>query len=335
MTSVDIRLLIDAIVRQTTVLIAQIATSGGARAPLAHVANQVFVDLAKSLHAVGVSRRVGADMFGLALRTYQRKLRRGEESKTFQGRSLWQEILSTLSPAEGSRSFTQTELLSRFSSDDPEIVKAILNDLAESGLAFRTGSGVSVRFRGVEKNDVDPSEAPDARADLVLALVFREGPLDREDLQARLGLDAELLDTVLDDLLKAGSLTLSAGAYSAPNLVFPIDEGRGWEAAVFDHYASVVRTICARLGEHESPAGSQTGGSTYTHEVWPGHPYEEEVLNTLKEFRNRNTALREKVQRWNESHPGPANATRVTCYAGQHAVEVPWSPKTEHQGDES
>jgi hypothetical protein len=47
--------LIDAIVRQTTVLINQLATAGGVRAPLAHVASQVFLDLAKDLEAQGVS----------------------------------------------------------------------------------------------------------------------------------------------------------------------------------------------------------------------------------------------------------------------------------------
>ena len=38
-----VKLVIDSIVRQTTVLIAQIATTAGVRAPLAHVANQVFL----------------------------------------------------------------------------------------------------------------------------------------------------------------------------------------------------------------------------------------------------------------------------------------------------
>jgi hypothetical protein len=33
------------------------------RAPLAHVANQVFLDLANELEAQGVSRKVSADMF--------------------------------------------------------------------------------------------------------------------------------------------------------------------------------------------------------------------------------------------------------------------------------
>ena len=38
----NVQLLIDSIVRQTTVLVAQLATAGGVRAPLASVANQVF-----------------------------------------------------------------------------------------------------------------------------------------------------------------------------------------------------------------------------------------------------------------------------------------------------
>jgi hypothetical protein len=42
--------LIDAIVRQTTVLIAQLATAGGARTPLADIADQVFIDIACELH---------------------------------------------------------------------------------------------------------------------------------------------------------------------------------------------------------------------------------------------------------------------------------------------
>jgi hypothetical protein len=41
---VNTKLLIDAIVHQTTVLIAQLSTASGIRAPLAHVADQVFFE---------------------------------------------------------------------------------------------------------------------------------------------------------------------------------------------------------------------------------------------------------------------------------------------------
>lgn len=51
--TVNTKLLIDAIVRQTTVLIAQLSTAAGIRAPLAHVADQVFVELSRELEAQG------------------------------------------------------------------------------------------------------------------------------------------------------------------------------------------------------------------------------------------------------------------------------------------
>src|SRR5262245_46477549 len=78
--SMDTRMLIDAIVQQTTALIAQLSTAAGIRAPLAHVADQVFVDLAREIERQGVGRKVVADMFGLALRSYQRKVQRLTES---------------------------------------------------------------------------------------------------------------------------------------------------------------------------------------------------------------------------------------------------------------
>jgi hypothetical protein len=49
--------LIDAVVRQTTVLIAALATAAGHRAPLAGVANQVFADLVKELKQQGLVTR--------------------------------------------------------------------------------------------------------------------------------------------------------------------------------------------------------------------------------------------------------------------------------------
>jgi hypothetical protein len=60
----NVRLLIDGIVRQTTVLIAQLSTTAGVRAPPAKMADQVFIDLAREIEAQGVARKVAADMFG-------------------------------------------------------------------------------------------------------------------------------------------------------------------------------------------------------------------------------------------------------------------------------
>src|SRR5687768_4166952 len=87
-----VKLVIDAIVRQTTVLIAQLATAAGTRAPLAQIANQTFLSLTQELERQGLAQKVIADMFGLALRSYQQKVQRIEESATDSGRTLWQAL---------------------------------------------------------------------------------------------------------------------------------------------------------------------------------------------------------------------------------------------------
>src|SRR5690242_15481271 len=99
----NLRLLIDGLVRQTTVLIAQLSTSEGARSPLAHVADQVFFELARELEAQGVRQRVAADMFGIALRTYQKKMQRLAESQSARDRTLWEAVLSFVGEGEVTR----------------------------------------------------------------------------------------------------------------------------------------------------------------------------------------------------------------------------------------
>src|SRR5512140_3413807 len=116
-------LLIQAIVRQTTVLIAQLATSRGSRAPLAQVANQVFLDLVSELERQGVSRKVSADMFGLGLRTYQRKIQRLTESSTDRGRSLWEAILDYVC---AEKMVTRSSIQMRFARDDEVQVRGVL-----------------------------------------------------------------------------------------------------------------------------------------------------------------------------------------------------------------
>ena len=143
----NVNLLIDSIVRQTTVLIAQLATARHVRAPLAHVANQVFLDLAEELSRQGVSRKVSADMFGLALRTYLRKIQRLGEGSTEQGRSIWQAVLEKL---QDGGVMTRGEICAHFRHDDSEVVASVLHDLTEGGLVFRAGADNRVERVNVE-----------------------------------------------------------------------------------------------------------------------------------------------------------------------------------------
>src|SRR5215471_3120635 len=127
----DAKLLIDAIVRQTTVLLAQLSTAAGIRAPLAHVADEVFVSLAREIEAQGVGRKVAADMFGLALRTYQKKIQRLAESATQHEMTLWEAVLDYVTK-KGSAS--RRALLDAFSRDMEREVVGVLTDLVSGGL---------------------------------------------------------------------------------------------------------------------------------------------------------------------------------------------------------
>ena len=58
------QVLIDAIVRHTMVLIAQLSTADGSRSPLSHVADEVFIALVRELEHKVLGKKVIADMFG-------------------------------------------------------------------------------------------------------------------------------------------------------------------------------------------------------------------------------------------------------------------------------
>jgi hypothetical protein len=323
---VNIQVLIDSIVRQTTILIAQLATAGGARAPLAHVANQVFLDLVRELDEQGVSRKVGADMFGLALRSYQRKIQRLTESDTDRGRSLWEAVLAHL---EERKIATRNEIFARFHRDDDQLVRSVLHDLTESGLIFASGSGDGTVYRVATKEDlshVRASETNDSGAALdamLWAVIYREGPLTRDEIVRDIPVAADVLDLALGRLRDADRVTCDdAGAYRCHEFLVPYGAPSGWEAAVFDHFQSVVRTICCRLRLDQTPRlRDVVGGSTYTFVVWDGHPLDEEAQRCLARNREYADDLRARIDGHNTEHGIPAKHRKVIAYAGQCLVD--------------
>jgi hypothetical protein len=171
------RTLIDAIVRQTVVLIAQLATSRGLRAPLAHIAERVFQELSRELERQGVTRSVSADMFGMALRTYQRRTQRIEGSVTERGRSLWEAVFARI--GEGGV-VNREEIFRRFRHDDEVSVRAVLRDLTDSGLVFASGSGRNTIYRATTDEEIGKLRRTNDRAGieaLIWSIVFREDPV--------------------------------------------------------------------------------------------------------------------------------------------------------------
>lgn len=319
------RLLIDAILQQSTVLVAQLATSGGLRAPLAHVASDVFLDLARALEAQGVSRKVGADMFGMALRAYIRKVQRLEESSTEQGRSLWDAIYRFL---HESGVVTRDEVVRHFRLDDEIVIRSMLRDMTESGLVFTTGAGSETSYRVASKEELAKARATDPSSgdELLWALIFSEDSVGVERLERLGGLTREKLERALERLVSRGVVSREDVAgeprYSARTLSIPLGAQAGWEAAVYDHYQAVVRTIAQKLrSKLTADVRDAVGGSTFTFEVWSGHPLEAEVIGSLERFRREHEALRERVRAFNETHPTPDQWRRVVVYGGQSVTE--------------
>jgi hypothetical protein len=324
---VNVAVLIDAIVRQTVVLIAELATSGGLRAPLARVADQVFLELSRELDAQGLSRKVSADMFGLALRTYQRKVQRIAESSSDQGRTLWEAVYDFVR----SRDVTsRKEVLARFLHDDEEVVRGVLADLVESGLVFSAGPTQDTTFRAASEGELGAMARTLGTSDeIVWALVFRTGPSTAARLTSLGGLGEVDAQAALDRLGIAGRVSRHDGpdgaVYRTTRFVVPLGAQAGWEAAILDHYHAVVRTIVAKL--RKAPGTSALddciGGSTYGFEVWPGHPLEGEVLGALRQFREQHSALRERVRAHNRAErQKPKVRQAVVLYGGQCVWEL-------------
>jgi predicted transcriptional regulator len=289
---------------------------------LAHVAGRVFLDLANELAAQGVGRKVSADMFGMALRSYVRKVRRLHASVTEPERTLWQAVYDAI--ADAPDGVTRDELLRRFARDDDAQVNALLRDLSDSGLVCSEGRAGTQRYRTAASLNHAPTG--NGFEELVWVTISREGPLGWSELCARVGRDEPRLERAVQALIEMGRVhrsgTASAPRFEARDFLIPLDATSGWEAAVFDHFQAVVQTICQRLTVKHGGARTPelVGGSTYRFDVWPGHPMWDEARQCLSKFRAEHTALRERVDAYNREHTPPSEYTQVVLYGGQCLV---------------
>lgn len=144
-------LLIQSIVRQTATLLAQIANAGDGRAPLAHVTNQVFLDLAQELERTGLNRKVSADMFGLGLQSYRRKLQRGTTSGGLPGHALRQSVLNYV---RAGQLVSRYDVFSHFADAQEVQLRAVLRELRESGLVFTLGKGHDTAYRAATHEEL-------------------------------------------------------------------------------------------------------------------------------------------------------------------------------------
>jgi hypothetical protein len=254
--------LIDAIVHQTMVLIARLSTAAGVRSPLGHIEDQVFTGLVDALNQQGVSNKVIADMFGMALRSYRQKVQRLAEAAPSAWTTLWTAVQAFLAEREWS---TRDEVLRRFKHDDEISVRGILHDLVESGLVIRSGARGDTRYRAASGEELSD---------------LGTGP---------------------------------AAGEPEPQM-----------EALVEHHRAVLNTIAAQVtgGRQGSTSAHDTGATTLTFKVWPGHPRERDVRQFLVDTRAAALRLWEEAQRSSTNEPH-ADAYEVQFYAGHYVVDDP------------
>jgi len=329
------KLLINAIMRQTTILIAQLSTAAGIRAPLAHLADQVFLNLAKEIEAQGVGRKVVADMFGLALRSYQKKIQRLSESATASDCTLWEAVLNFLKDNQG---VTRKQLFEHFKADEERHVAAVMNDLINSGLAYSTGRG-DATFYGMTSEADQRRFLQQQNADAVAAMIWLtiyQKPQTLRELKLALPLGAEEVENAVKTLMGDGRISLDRDrrpfVLRAQTMVIPVGTEQGWEAAVFDHFRAVAKAIACKVrkGSTMSSQDDVIGGATLSFDLHPDHPYKLEVYGLLSRVREDINILWNKVSTHNRQHPiAEQDKSKVVFYFGQY-VE---SSESELSGD--
>ena len=326
------KLLIDLIVQQTTVLIAQLSTAAGLRAPLAHIADQVFLELSREIERQGVGRKVVADMFGLALRSYQKRVQRLSESASARDRTLWEAIYEFVSEEER---VSRKRIGERFRHDSAEHVGAVLTDLVTSGLLYASGRGRSAFYRVVTATDRDAADSDasvDSLAGLAWLAVYRRRAGTMQQLRGLLNAGEEPLRQAVEQLVGDGRLvregTGEEAALRAERFAVPVGAESGWEAAVFDHFSTVAAAIGAKVQRGSRSAQNDVvGGATLSFDVHPDHPCEAEVYGLLVRMRGEVNEVWNRVVAFNRQNPVPQERkTKVSFYFGQNVERAEAEP---------
>jgi hypothetical protein len=283
----------------------------------------MFLDLVSELERQGIERRVSGDLFGLERRTYKRKVQQLNESSTDRRCSLCDAMLDYICEE---KVVTHTNIRLRFAGDDSVQVRSVLRDLCDAGLVFSTGRGQGTVYRATSEEDLHTLREfriGEGIDELLWAIVYREGPVTLESLGALTHMNHSDLERALTRLVGSSRVERvhddTSTVYRTSSLLVPIGSPVGWEAAIFDHFHAMVKTICCRL--RDDPAISKpsdvTGGSTYTLDVWPGHPLAEETCTTLSKVRTVLTDLQRRVEEHNHAFGIPEQHDQAVLYVGQ------------------
>jgi hypothetical protein len=247
-------------------------------------------------------------------------VQRLRESATDRGTTLWRALLEQL---QEQGPLTRRRLFERFRHDDPLAVGAVLNDLASSGLIYRTGSGIDTVYGVVHAEDrlaIARDSTLETSSALVWLSLCRDATRSADELAIELSLSAPQVDAAIAYLEAEGRVRRESGRILVDPMVVPVGATQGWEAAVFDHFQAVCVALATKLrrGLGRAESADTTGGATLAFEIHARHPQRDEVLGLLGRVRSEVNELWHRVEAHNAAHPvSEEERRRVTFYFGQ------------------
>lgn len=314
----ETRTLIHALVREFADLLAELATHDGMLVSVADVPDRLFLELSRAIERRGIGRKVVADLFGVTLRSLQRKTARVGDDVEVETRTAWSDALAFLHERGPVSRAAFEQALRRY---DTATLASVLHGLEAGGAIVRRGSGSSATLDVADAGpgSEDPGTAARALEALVWVTVYRRGPLEREALLQLVPAASERVEDAIAALHLDGRVRVVRDGertmYESTQFAVPSGTAFGFEAAVFDQVNAVLSTITGRLAGR-TPRRDATGGSTYTLDVWEGHPCHEEALSLLSDFRERMGELKSRVERHNAAHGVPSAFDEVVVFAG-------------------
>lgn len=197
-----------------------------------------------------------------------------------------------------------------------------------TGLVYRAGRGDDASFRVADATDFafDDQVRSEASAYLVWLFVYRHGPVSRERLAELARLPEKVCQDALEELIREGRVReVREGSkvhYESDLLVVAPGSARGYEAAILDHFQAMITAMTRKLVSNQSGERrtDEVGGSTWSLDVWPGHPLEAEAKGTLRRIRAEMEELRARIDSHNSTAKQSRPLEKVVVYSGQYVA---------------
>lgn len=318
--------LVERMVPLVAELFATLKANDPLRMDFADIAHKTLLDIVEVLNEEGLSNEVIAESLGMTISGFYKKIKelRSTYSTPSGGRraapSLMERVYKHVHDnGSPTRPVSYNDLTDHFHLVPADRLNAVLRFLVRYSLLSVAGHGIYRQYRIVPRSE----QAPAGYQDVVLML-YRDGPMSTEQLEQRLQLSDQELERHISRLRDNGRLEETTGDDSTPRYRatayhIPVGTPEGFEAALWDHFSTMVRAMCkkVRLAKYGAAAADVVGGATASFEVPVDSPEYAEISGFLKDSRERLQAWFERVQPYIDDRDPGREYARVSVYVGQ------------------